>query len=132
MLALDTNVLLRYVLDDDARQSALATAVIHRASAGDESLFLSDIVVCEAVWVLSKGYKFTREEIVVLLRDLFRARHIEFRATDELSRALDAYESGKGDFTDYLIREHARAAACENVVTFDKVLLKERGFIAAK
>ncbi|MEP6765661.1 MAG: type II toxin-antitoxin system VapC family toxin [Gemmatimonadaceae bacterium] len=132
MLALDTNVLVRYLVEDDARQSALATAVIHRAISGDESLFVSDVVVCEAVWVLGRLYKVGRTEIIGLLRDLFRARHLEFRATDELSRALEAYEGGKGDFSDYLIREHARAADCESVVTFDKVLLKERGFVAAK
>ena len=43
--------------------------------------------------------------------------------------ALDAYEAGKGDFADYLIREHARAADCEHVATFDRVQLRERGFV---
>ena len=46
---------------------------------------------------------------------------------DQLIRALDAYEAGKGDFADYLIREHARAEDCEHVTTFDRVLLRERG-----
>jgi len=46
--------------------------------------------------------------------------------------ALDGYEAGKGDFADYLVREHARAADCESVATFDRVLVKERGFVAPK
>lgn len=45
-------------------------------------------------------------------------------------RALNAYERGRADFADYLIREHARRAGCDNVATFDKALLKEPGFIA--
>lgn len=48
-----------------------------------------------------------------------------------VTRALDAYDAGGGDFADYLAREQARAAECETVATFDKVLLRERGFVAA-
>lgn len=132
MIALDTNVLVRYLVEDDAHQSALATTLIHRAIAEDESLFVSDVVVCETVWVLNISYRVARSEIAVLLRDLFRARHLAFRATDELQRALNAYVAGKGDFADYLIREHSRAAECESVATFDKVLLKEKGFVAVR
>ena len=132
MIALDTHVLVRYLVEDDARQSALATTLIHRAIADDESLFVSDIVVCETVWVLSIGYKIARTEISALLRNLFRARHLAFRATDELLRALGAFVEGNGDFADYLIREHGRGAECEGVATFDKVLLKERGFVAVR
>ena len=128
MIALDTNVLVRYVVEDDERQSAQAAALIDRAIASDESLFVSDVVVCELVWVLSVAYKFDRDAIAGLLRDVFRARHLQFAATDQLVRALDAYATGKGDFADYLVREHAREAECESVATFDKVLLKERGF----
>ncbi len=132
MIALDTNVLVRYLVEDDPRQCALATALIERAIAGDDALFVSDLVVCETIWVLGISYRVGRAEIASLLRDLFRARHLEFAATDQLVRALDAYVSGKGDFADYLIREHARAAECESVATFDKVLLKESGFVAVK
>ena len=132
MIALDTNVLVRYLVEDDPRQCALATAMIDRAIANDEALFVSDVVVCETVWVLSISYGIARGEIGTLLHDLFRARHLEFAATDQLMRALDAYVAGKGDFADYLIREHARAGECESVATFDKVLWKETGFVAVK
>ncbi|WP_373071282.1 PIN domain-containing protein [Gemmatimonas sp.] len=132
MIALDTNVLVRYLVKDDAAQTALAAALIDRVIAADESLFVSDIVVCETVWVLRVSYRVTRTEVSALLRQLFRARHLRFRAVDQLSRALDAYTTGRGDFADYLIREHARAADCESVATFDTVLVKERGFAAVR
>ena len=132
MIALDTNVLVRYLVEDDAKQSAAAAALIDRVMADDETLFVSDVVVCETVWVLSVSYDIRRPEIAAVLRNLLRARHLAFSAADQLIRALDAYEAGKGDFADYLIREHARAADCEGVATFDRALLRERGFVAVR
>jgi hypothetical protein len=61
VIALDTNVLVRYLVEDDAKQTALAAALIERAIADDESLYVSDVVVCETVWVLSVAYKFAAE-----------------------------------------------------------------------
>jgi predicted nucleic-acid-binding protein len=132
VIALDTNVLVRYLVEDDAKQTALAAALIERAIADDESLYVSDVVVCETVWVLSVAYKVGRKEIAAVLRNLFRARHLAFGAVEQLIRALEAYDAGKGDFADYLIREHARAADCESVATFDRLLQRERGFIAVR
>jgi len=80
--------------------------------------------------VLSVSYGIGRPEIVAALRDLFRARHLAFAAPDQLTRALAAFANGKGDFADYLIREHARAHGCEAVATFDRALLRENGFVA--
>lgn len=130
MKAVDTNVLVRYLVEDDARQSA--AALFKQATANDEMLFVSDIVVCEVVWVLSVSYGFSRMAIAPVLRDLFRARQLAFTAPERLIRALGAFESGKGDYADYLIREHARGAGCEEVLTFDKALLREAGFVAAR
>lgn len=132
MIALDTNVLVRYLVEDDEKQTALAAALINRSITRGESLFISDLVVCETVWVLSFSYKTTRSEIVSVLRNLFRARHLEFRAVDQLVRALENYSGGRGDFADYLILQHARAHECTSVVTFDSQVLKEIGFSAVK
>lgn len=128
MIALDTNVLVRYLVEDDAAQTAKAVAAIDRAAAAGDALFVSDIVLCEIVWVLRGAYKVARATIVTTLRDLLRARHLAFAAPDELARALDAFAHGKGDFSDYLLREHARGAGCERVLTFDRTLLADRAF----
>jgi len=58
------------------------------------------------------------------------AAHLRFQDVDRLSRALQAFLAGKGDFADYVIREEARAAGCDRVATFDRVLLRESAFIA--
>jgi len=84
--------------------------------------------MCETVCVLSSSYRFSRAEIVEALAGLLRARAVVFTSTDRLARALEAYATGRGDFADYLIREDAVAAGADTVATFDRSLLKERGF----
>ncbi|HEU4586841.1 MAG TPA: type II toxin-antitoxin system VapC family toxin [Gemmatimonadaceae bacterium] len=128
MIALDTNVLVRFLVEDDEAQSAAAAALIEESLSREEALFISDVVMCETVWVLGTAYRVRKAEIVAILGDLLRAKQLVFAAPDSLSRALTAYASGGGDFSDYLIREHARAAGCESVATFDRALLSERDF----
>lgn len=128
MIALDTDVLVRFLVVDDEAQSRRATKLIADATARDEELFFSDIVICETVWVLSSAYRFSRAEISAALSGLLRAKSVTFASTDRLARALDGYAKGRGDFADYLIREQARAAGAEAVATFDRALHKEPGF----
>ena len=128
MIALDTNVLVRYLVEDDEAQSRRATKLIEATIAREDELFVSDVVMCETVWVLSSAYPFSRNEITDALAGLLRARSVIFTSTDRLARSLEAYRNGKGDFADYLIRELAREAGAETVATFDKSLLKEPGF----
>jgi predicted nucleic-acid-binding protein len=128
VIALDTNVLVRFLVEDDEAQTRAATSLIARAGRTGEQLFVSDIVLCEVVWVLSTSYRFPNAEIIAMLRKVVHARQLTFRASDILVRALEAYADGNGDFADYLIREDAVAAGCDSVATFDKALLKEPGF----
>ena len=128
MIALDTNVLVRFLVEDDEKQTRVASQLIRDAIEREEQLYICDIVMCETVWVLSSSYRFSRAEIVEALAGLLRARAVVFTSTDRLARALEAYATGRGDFADYLIREHAVAAGADTVATFDRSLLKERGF----
>ena len=130
MIALDTNVLVRFLVEDDKAQSAKAAKLVERAAARDETLFVSDVVICETVWVLLSAYEVSRAEVGDILGQLFRATHLSLRDVDGLMRALEAFVAGKGDYADYVIKQHARAAGCDNVVTFDRALLKEAGFVA--
>jgi predicted nucleic-acid-binding protein len=128
MIGLDTNVLVRFLVDDDEEQCRRATRRIEDAIERKEDLFISDIVMCETVWVLTSAYRFSRAEVTEVLSRLLRAKQVAFSSSDRLARTLDAFRNGTGDFADYLIREHAAAAGCTTVMTFDKPLLKERGF----
>jgi len=128
VIAIDTNVLVRFLVEDDKRQSLRAAALMTHAVQTDTPLFVSDIVLCETVWVLQSAYRVARAEITTALRDLLQARHLVFQDADILRRSLDAFSASRGDFADYVIRERAREAGCATVLTFDKALLREPGF----
>lgn len=128
MIALDTNVLVRFLVADDPVQTAKATRLLERTIARGDALFVSDVVLCEVVWVLSASYSVGRDEIVAALHRLLQARSVVFASREEIHRAVEAFARGRGDFADYVIREHARSAGCEHVVTFDRALLAETGF----
>lgn len=128
MIALDTNVLVRFFVEDDRKQSRQAAELIQHTIEADDALFVSDIVLCELVWVLSACYKIEKPKIIELINNLLRAKHLTFQHQDNLSRALDQFDEGRGDFADYLIYQQARSAGCGHVATFDKALLKEPGF----
>jgi predicted nucleic-acid-binding protein len=130
VIALDTNVLVRFLVEDDEAQSAAAAALIEETLSHGEGLFVSDIVLCETVWVLTAAYRVKRPAVLSIIRELLRAKQLSFSSPDSLSHALNAFASGRGDFADYLIREHARAAGCDHVVTFDRALLDDSGFVA--
>jgi predicted nucleic-acid-binding protein len=130
VIALDTNVLVRFLVEDDPAQNQRAKALLQKAIDAAETCFVSDVVVCEIVWVLGTSYKVGRKEIGHILGQLLRAQHLAFPSVERLGRALSAYESGRGDFADYLIREWAGEADCTIVATFDGKLLREPGFTA--
>jgi predicted nucleic-acid-binding protein len=130
VIALDTNVLVRFLVEDDAEQTARARTLLQRAVDEQSVCYVPEIVLCELVWVLSSAYRISRAEIALHLGSLLRARSLAFRSTDLVARALAAFREGRGDFSGYLIREESRASGCDVVVTFDKTLHGDDGFKA--
>lgn len=130
MIALDTNVLVRFLVEDDAAQSARAAHLIERAIKTGEPMFVPDIVLAEVAWVLNRAYEIPKRELLEVFRKLLAARHLVFASSDLLSSALNGWERGKGGFSDYLVRAQAEARGCDRVATFDRALLKERAFFA--
>lgn len=129
MIAIDTNVLVRFLVADDEAQSAAATAAFAAGDRQEVPLFVSQIVLCELAWVLLRAYRQTRPAIVGVLESLIRSRGLEIEGRDEIGRAVAAFASGMGDFADYLVRERVRTAGCDSVMTFEVALLKEPGFV---
>lgn len=129
MIALDTNVLVRFLVEDDAEQYRQVTALVRRATEAGNRLYVSDVVLAELVWVLRLRYNFPKSEIIDRLQLLSQARQLAFTSTDRVAGAIRSYAAGRGDFADYLIREQAIEGECEAVATFDRTLLKESGFI---
>ena len=130
MIAVDTNVLVRFLVEDDEDQSARAVAIFSSAADRDREIYLSDLVLAETVWVLRRCYRFERAEIANVLQQLLRSRQMAFADTDRLANCISAFGGGKADFADYLIGRLAREQGCTAVYTFDKLLLAESGFEA--
>jgi len=130
MIALDTNVLVRYLVRDDLKQARKAKALIDRLDREDERAYVADVVLCEIVWVLQSAYGLARAQVGGVLRQLIAARQLAFDSTDRLLRASRAFDAGAGDFADYLIREHCREAGCSVLKTFDKTLIGDDMFEA--
>jgi predicted nucleic-acid-binding protein len=128
MIALDTNMLVRLILHDDETQAKAAERVFIRARREGTELFVSDVVLCELVWVLTARARLARADIADALEQLLRTELIVVSHTATIDRALQAYRGGTADFADYLVGEHARAAGADEVVTFDRALKGERGF----
>lgn len=129
MTALDSNVLVRFLIEDALDQTNRAAKLIENILAQNDTIYVSDIALCQIVWVLKRCYSKTKTEILSVMRSIQSAKGLIFDSTDSIRNALDAYEHGKGDFADYLIREQAHSAGCETVATFDKALIGEEGFI---
>jgi predicted nucleic-acid-binding protein len=120
MTGLDTNVLIRYLTQDDAAQASKASRIVERADAG--GLFVSAVVLCEIVWVLDTSYGYAREQIAQAIERILMTAQFSFQEKGLLWLALTDYQRGKGDFADHVIGRTARAAGTEYTLTFDRAL----------
>lgn len=128
MKGLDTNVLVRYLTQDDPKQSERADAFINTAVARHERCFVSPVVLCELTWVLRYAYKISKADVVMTIERLLNTRQFELGDRDHVQQALGAYRSGRADFADYLIGALAHDAGCDVTATFDRRLRGDRAF----
>jgi predicted nucleic-acid-binding protein len=129
MKGIDTNVLIRYIVQDDKRQAEAASAYIRKITASGELCFINVVVLCEFVWVLESAYGFHRDEIADVCDKILRTKQFEIESKDIVRYAVNEYRKGKGNFADYLIGRINRVNGCDITVTFDASLKKEEGFI---
>lgn len=126
MIGLDTNVLVRYVAQDDAKQSPQATRLIESLTV-DAPGYVSIVSVVELVWVLSGCYASTKSEICEVLETLLRTKEIVVANADTLWKAVRLFKGGKADFADCLIERSANEAGCSYTATFDRDAAKYSG-----
>jgi predicted nucleic-acid-binding protein len=126
--ALDSNVLLRYIVEDDPRQAAIAEGVLEKCRKANERLFITALVLCETSWVLDRVYRQSKEQIIEAIELLLGMDLLQFEHDRLVRRAFDRFRESKADFPDYLIGEIASAAGCRDTVTFDKALKGSPGF----
>jgi predicted nucleic-acid-binding protein len=122
MIGLDTNVLVRYLTQDNPAQFAKAAAFIDAASEREERFLVNTPVLCELVWVLTAAYDYSREEIAEALEQIFTTAQFEIERLDEARQALGDFRSSKADFSDALIGRINRSLGAKHTVTFDRDL----------
>jgi predicted nucleic-acid-binding protein len=126
MIALDTNILVRYFAQDDPTQCA---AVLRFLSKPSGVYYISDFVALETAWVLQKAYHWSPAEVAQALTGLLLIHNLVFRDEYSLKEALRAYENG-ADLGDELIWREAQAAGCKKMASFDRKLQKSQpGFV---
>jgi predicted nucleic-acid-binding protein len=120
MAALDTNVLVRYVVQDDSGQLATARRLIANCVAESRPLFVPVTVTLEFEWVLRSAYGFPKEDVLQVLSSLFSAAELSFESERALEVALHLYRESAADFADCLHIAAATEAGEQPLWTFDK------------
>ena len=120
MIGIDTNVLVRYIAQDDPVQSRRATALIERECSESNPGFVGLVVLAEVVWVAASCYSASRGEQCKIIRRVLETRQLIVQEAEIVWQALRLFEHGKADFADCLVERTATAAGCERTVTLDK------------
>ena len=126
MIGLDTNVLVRYVAQDDPVQSPKASELIESLTTFSPG-FVSLVSVVELVWILQSCYQSAKADIVTVLETLLRTRELTIEHAEIIWQALRRFTGSKADFADCLIERCAHGAGCEYTATFDLNAAKAAG-----
>lgn len=120
MIGLDTNVLVRYLAQDDPPQSALAEEFIENACSEKRPAFINHIVLCETVWVLDRCYHVEKDTLAIILGKILKTEQFKIQNIDMVWRALKEFKKSAVDFADCLLAQNNLGNGCEHTVTFDK------------
>lgn len=119
MIGLDTNVVVRYIMQDDPAQSRRATALMERLTE-EQPGFLSIVSITELVWVLESAYGLARQEVADMLSKLISIDVLKIERPSIVAAALRGFKAGRADFADCLIERSSAHAGCERTMTFDR------------
>ena len=125
MIGLDTNVLVRYIMQDDAKQAALASRLVE--SLGDSAGFIPLVVIAELSWVLASAYSLNRGQIAEALEGVLRSKEWVVEKADVVWQAVRLFQGSGADFADCLIFRSAAVRGCERTMTFDRNAAKSGG-----
>ncbi len=131
MIGVDTNVLVRYLVEDDPKQSAQASHWVDSIGHKKESILINQIVFCELVWILQGPYQIDKKTLVATLEKILLAKQFEIESKDEIWQALSGFKSQAVDFADALIGVKNQMAGCRTTVTFDQKAFKKLGTFTA-
>ena len=128
MIGIDTNVLARYLAQDDPDQAKIATAFIEDNCTRDNQGFINHITLCEMCWVLNRLYKTPRKQLADIIEQLLRTAQLFVQEPQIIWMALEEFKTSSADFPDCLIAQINLANDCSSTVTFDLKASKAAGF----
>jgi predicted nucleic-acid-binding protein len=125
---LDTNLLVRYLTQDDRPQASRANRWIEDTVSRGDRCFLNQIVLCELVWVLRAAYGSKKDHLILVLEKILATAQFIVEDRDLVIEALADFRDGSGDFPDYLIGRRNQREGCASTGTFDRNLRKSELF----
>ena len=124
MIGLDTNILVRYLTQDDPIQSPKATKIIERRLTEENPGFVSIVAMVETVWVLDRAYRLGNHEIAAAVERMLQADVLVVENEQEVFTAMIALKEGQGSFADALIAALGARTGCSYTLTFDQKALR--------
>ena len=119
MIAADTNLLVRHIVEDDARQAAEA-----RQAFSTGPVYVSNVVLAELAWVLESCYEYPKSDILDALREVSKTVDVTFASRSVVTKAIAAFAQHGADLADWLILYEAVEHGCTQVLSFDKACLR--------
>jgi predicted nucleic-acid-binding protein len=129
VIGLDTNVLVRLLVDDDAAQAHAARRFVADRCSPEDPAFVDRVALCEMVWVLTSVHRFDRAPVADIVDKLLATEEIALEDSDVVHAALQTFRKGRVEFADALIGEVNRARGCQATATFDRKAAKLDGFM---
>jgi predicted nucleic-acid-binding protein len=129
LIGLDTNVLVRYFVRDDAKQATLAMRLIERELGPSNAGHVSLVTLAELVWVLRTSYGAAKDTVIDIVSHLLADPRFAVQQSPSVWAALDAYRNLSVDFSDALIGALDRTAGCRKTVTFDRGAARIEGIV---
>jgi len=128
VIGLDTNILVRYLAQDDPIQSPQATHIIERRLTENQPGFISLVTMAETVWVLDRAYGMSDEQIAGAVERMLQADTLLVQNEQEVYTAITTLKTSAGSFSDALIAALGTWAGCSSTLTFDRKATRIKGF----
>ena len=132
MTGIDTNILVRYLVQDHPAQSQAATRFIERTCTKDAPGFLNHLVLCETLWVLEGCYRQPKDTLVKTIEQILLVAQLRVDEPQVVWQALEDYRNNQADFADHLLGRINRSRACTTTITFDRQASKSPEFTLLK
>lgn len=124
MIAVDTNVLVRLIVNDDATQASRARRLFDELANKGQRAWVTDTVMVELLWTLARTYGRNRDDQALAIHALLDHGTVQLESVDAIRQALMLFEQTSADFADCLLASKAQLAGCDKVATFDRGMKK--------